>query len=609
LASSKSLDKYIDKLVERYSSLFTLPSGKVVILLLLVACLVGGTLTMLPVSFSFNGLVVGLSFGAATFFISFLSDILTVYFFMRGDPIFNLRRCSAVSLFSSSIWFAVTLMGSVFSIVLNNSNIWLEGFLLGFCTALVLRLLVFLASSFAGQKRIFVSSFFQLIPTLFLVFFLDSTVRFSLGFPIAIFLSIAVPVAILTVLFFVFLLDRVGVKTLGIPSFRLLKAFLASWIADLVEPFEVLFEKLGSERDIRVSMLVFGSHGKTKAIIVVPSLHPGPIKNLGSSLLPSMIQNALEKKHSCIVSVPHALYGHDFDLASQLQNQKILKAVLGDIGFSIFKSNGTQFVQTVRNDTSASCQLFGDCALLTLTVAPKTTEDFPEELDFVIGEEAKKHGLQNVIVVNAHNSIDGPFDVEKATDSLKGAAAESLKKAIAAKPFPFAIGAAKIVPEEFSIEEGMGPGGISVIVVKIGDQITAYVTIDGNNMVSGLREKVLSALNEIGISTGEVLTTDTHAVATLLQSARGYHPVGEVIDHTKLIRYIKEIALEALNNLEPADVSWRTTIVPKVKVIGRKQIEKLSLLTEETYHKARKLALLLFSTLGAFLVLFSLVIV
>ncbi len=151
----------------------------------------------------------------------------------------------------------------------------------------------------------------------------------------------------------------------------------------------------------------------------------------------------------------------------------------------------------------------------------------------------------------------------------------------------------------------MGPGGINVIVLRNGNQTAAYVTIDGNNMVSGLREKILSSLEEIGVNDGEILTTDTHAVTGLILNRRGYHPIGEAMDHTKLVEYIKEATTKALGNIEPTKVSWCTISVPRVKVIGKKQIEMLSLIAEETFQRAKKLALLLFSILGVSLTLLS----
>ncbi|MDH5363068.1 MAG: DUF2070 family protein, partial [Aigarchaeota archaeon] len=166
---------------------------------------------------------------------------------------------------------------------------------------------------------------------------------------------------------------------------------------------------------------------------------------------------------------------------------------------------------------------------------------------------------------------------------------------------PFLVGASKVVPEEYGLKDGMGPGGISVIVTKVGDQMAAYVTIDGNNMISGLREKTLSVIRELGISAGEILTTDTHAVNGVVLVPRGYHPVGEAMDQSRLIEYIKEATITALNNLEPVEVAWSAKTVADIKVIGEKQIETLCGLSEKVAKRAKKLATTVFPTTGIFL--------
>ena len=229
-------------------------------------------------------------------------------------------------------------------------------------------------------------------------------------------------------------------------------------------------------------------------------------------------------------------------------------------------------------------------------------EDLPQELDSFIVKEAEKRGL-SALVIDAHNSIEGPFNVNEAVVSLRKASVASLKKALDYEPSSFEVGAATIIPKEFTVKEGMGLGGISVIVTKVGDQKAAYVTIDGNNMISGLREKILSELGEIGIVDGEVLTTDTHAVCGVVLTARGYHPVGEAIDQPKLINYIRQAAVNALDNLEPAEASWRTEIIPNVNVIGEKQIEELCFVADRTAKQAKRLAVSLFSAASVLLIL------
>jgi len=397
-------------------------------------------------------------------------------------------------------------------------------------------------------------------------------------------------------------MDQVGKGILGINSSVLFKAFLANWTEDLVAPLENFFEKLGNKEDVKVSLLTFRTSKKIKAVIVVPALHPGPFKNLGSSLLPSLIQTSLQNKLDCVVSVPHGLVGHELDVSTQAENQRVIQNILEFVSSSSTNSKATPMERTESADAKASCQLFGDCAFLTLTTAPKTIEDLPPELESLIVNEAEKQGL-SVLAIDAHNSMGGSFDRDSAVASFSKASVDCLEEALKCKKSFFNVGAATVVPEEFTLQQGMGPGGISVIVVEVETQKIVYVTIDGNNMVSGLRDKILSALKELGIDDGEILTTDTHSVCGMIRSARGYNLVGEAIDHTKLISYIIQATNKALDNLEPAEASWRAETIRDVKVIGEQQITELTVLADKTTERTKTLALSLFPAAAVSLIL------
>ena len=105
MASGKSLDGYIGKATKRYSSLFTLPSQRTIILSLCILCIFGGVLAILPLSFSYYGFILGLTFGASFFFIVVSSDFIITQSCMKTDHVFNLRRCLGLSFFSSLLWF------------------------------------------------------------------------------------------------------------------------------------------------------------------------------------------------------------------------------------------------------------------------------------------------------------------------------------------------------------------------------------------------------------------------------------------------------------------------------------------------------------------------
>ncbi len=600
--TDNSTDKYIDRIVKRYSKLFSLPSRNKLVLYLGVLCLHGGILSLLPLNLSLENFAVGLGFGASFLVLTLLSDLIISRVCMKNDLIYNLRRISALSFFSSLVWFAIVILGSLISALIGAPELWIRFFFLGFSGSLILRLLVLSVTSFNGTAGTIFSSLFQPILAALPILFMGSTVGFALEMPLLVFALTSVSVALLSVFAFKYGMDRVGRGILGIPSSVLFKAFLANWTEDLIAPLERFFEELGNEEDVKVSLLTFRTDGKIKAVIVVPALHPGPFKNLGSSLLPSLIQTSLQNKFGCVVSVPHGLVGHELDVSTQSENQRVIQNILEFVGSSSTYSKATAMERTESDDAKASCQIFGDCAFLTLTTAPKTIEDLPPELDSSINKEAEKRGL-SVLAIDAHNSMGGSFDRDSAVKSFSKASVDCLEKALKSKDASFKVGAAAVVPQDFTVQEGMGPGGITVIVVEVGGQKVAYVTIDGNNMVSGLRDKILSALKELGIDDGEVLTTDTHSVCGMIRSARGYNLVGEAIDHQKLISYIKEATNKALDNMGPAEASWRTETIRDVKVIGEQQITELTILADKTTNRAKSLAVSIFPAAAISLIL------
>ena len=600
--TDNSLNASMDNAVKHYSSLFKLPSYRRVILLMALVCFGGSFLSTIGLFGYPDGLLDALFLGFSLFLVNFILDYVVSMLLLRRDPIFSFRRTAAISLICMVLWLCFGLVGTM-AAATSGLLWWIRLCLLGFSAVLILRLIVFTTTSRMSYKRVLTAAFLQ--PLSCAVPFLALWTR--IGFPptvqMGIFFAFSVVVALLSSFCFISLLNRIGKQALGVPSFSLLKAFLLNWVLDLNAPFEELLEKLGEEQDVEVSLMKFIS-SQPKAMIVVPSVHPGPFKNIGSSILPSMIKNTLEKKLGCTVCVPHGLFGHELDLASQTQNQKIIDSIIHSKNAESLEAKASPFVSVSNGTATACCQVFGNLVFISFTLAPETTEDFPKELGLFVQQEAEKQGLACSAVVNAHNSINGISDMQKALDSLQMVASSCLEKASSLGRLPFGIGGATVFPKEFTLSDGMGPGGITAVVIQVGEQKTAYVVIDGNNMVSGLRERVLSALHSVGFDECEIFTTDTHAVNAVILGERGYHPVGEAMDNEKLINYIKKAALAALANLEPVkNIDCRKIVVPKVKVIGAKQLETLCLLTDRAIHKAKILAPSIFTLSGLVLML------
>ena len=587
------MNDYINKAVERYSSLFKLPSHGTILAELFIMCLFFGFMISVPLTSYPSNLAVGLTLGAILLALNLTADYLAHLGNPKTDPVFNWRRCSALSLYSLLFWSVLVSLGLAVNLFF--AGIWFRFFLLGFCTALALRLLVYSAVSFAGIGRILL--FAVVMPALNVVPVAYTALTWNavqLDSSLLAFFGLSIIVTSVAIFSFMFVINRVGKQIIGVNSLSVLKAFLATWTEDLNAPFERLFARFSQERNIELSVLSFrDKRGNTRALMVVPAFHPGPFKNLGSSDLPYNIQRALESKMGadCVVSVPHGLSGHDLDLATQEENQIVLQRVLKLSDVADFGKEASQCFRIKKNGASVSCQVFNKCALVTLTLAPETMEDLPVELNSAIAKAAKKSGLSTAIAVDAHNSIQGPFRIEEALGPLEEASLMTLQRASKSQVADLQVGAAKVMPQGFSLKDGIGPGGVIALVVRVGRQTTVYITIDGNNMVSGLRERILSSVSEMGVDEGEVFTTDTHAVNAVVLDARGYHPLGEAIDHETLINYVKEATAQALANLEPVEVGWRVETVPNVKVIGESQIQALCMLVDEASRRARNAAI------------------
>src|SRR4030042_1820450 len=132
-----TLNQSMDTAVEHYSSLFRLPSGKKIIVLLALLCGGGSLLSTAIVFPSFGGFLDGLLLGLALFGLSLLADYCTSLFVLGKHTIFDLRRGVALSLFCLGLWFFFDLVGSFVASVFGLSW-WIRLWLLWFSVALVL---------------------------------------------------------------------------------------------------------------------------------------------------------------------------------------------------------------------------------------------------------------------------------------------------------------------------------------------------------------------------------------------------------------------------------------------------------------------------------------
>ena len=122
--------------------------------------------------------------------------------------------------------------------------------------------------------------------------------------------------------------------------------------------------------------------------------------------------------------------------------------------------------------------------------------------------------------------------------------------------------------------------GIQVLVVRCStesdvkdrEKTNAYILLDGNNVMHGLREKIISAVSGL-VDDSEVLTTDNHIVNTTMG---GYNPVGLKFEHEAIITCIHKLVRSALMDCEPCQVGMNSMLVNNVNILGQKTPQRLS---------------------------------
>ena len=390
MQSDSSLNRSIDGAKKHYSSMFFLPSMKQAVFYLALLCLVAGLTAWIVVPS--KGLIGALLLGFSLFGLTLIADVVMSKLVLRHDPIFVLRRALVLSAFSWVFWLLFVALGTALSPSFG-WIVWVKLSLLGYAAILTLRIIVFIATSPAAILRRAISVLLQ--PTLCLVAFLVFWTKVSpnIGLRILPFIILAPVIALITGILFYHPIQSLGKKKYSLSSIPLFKAFIINWVTANNSPIEKILEDIGEDKDIEVNLLKFDA--KTpKAAFIVPLVHPGPFKNVGSSLLPSLLKNGFEKEFNCDACTPLGILGHELDLASQTQNYKVVSQVLASAKIDAEADLASPFVRVTEGAAGASCQIFGDTAFLSFTLAPGTTEDLPQELGRIVDEEAVKRGLK-----------------------------------------------------------------------------------------------------------------------------------------------------------------------------------------------------------------------
>jgi len=526
---------------------------------------------------------------------------------LHGDKVLNFRRLIGLEILSWFLLIVALPLGAIAGRAASNTALWVDGFFTVLALSLPIRFLTIASISSVPSWKKFVAS--ALPPILSIRSF--SIVGPSVGLTnvdsgLIIHGTAAVLVGIVLSAAGVSRIIR-NVEHSGTPEVRdspmtLFRVFLQHWLKSDPEPLEKRLGTLGTQGTIEGSILGFSGTKGSIGCFVVSNFHPGPYRDLGSAGLPSRLKASLERSKGGIVQVPHGISNHQLNIVSQADVQRVIESVVAEYPAGATVHESSAMVRSVVGEAKVSGQVFGKIGFLTLTLSPTEMEDLPSEVARDIEREAQARGL-TAIVVDAHNSLSNQTSITpEQARKLVEASVKVLDQLALARRSPFKAGSAADPLEEFGLEDGIGPGGLSSLVVRNGNQIVAYLTIDGNNMHTGVREAILKDLETLGVSDGEVMTTDTHLVTGLVRSALGYYPVGAHLDIGLLTQKVKETVHRAMATMEETTAGFSKFSI-EVRVLGSETFQTITSFVGRIARRiARQFYILEFLTLAVTLV-------
>ncbi|MEM0077746.1 MAG: DUF2070 family protein [Thermoplasmata archaeon] len=303
-------------------------------------------------------------------------------------------------------------------------------------------------------------------------------------------------------------------------------------------------------------------NNELKGLLIFPYIHPGPFGEVGCSNLPYRIAKKLEPV-SKNVMVFHTSSTHDENCSGEEDIEKIVKTIKESLNIMKFYDTGTDVSRYV-DKINFRYQVLGDTLMLTLLPINNGFDDVSLEEGMKVMRKMKSSNIRNVVIIDAHNNFHINYRILKEIDqnSLKKIK-ENLKDM---KRVKIAAGFSNHKYESGSV----GPLGIQTLVLKT-NRTYAYVLLDGNNVVLGLREKILKSLDGI-VDDLEIYTTDNHIVN---MDPKDLNPIGNKDDENILIENIRESLFEAIKDMEEVQIGTHTTRV-LVKVGGKGYVEKVS---------------------------------
>ncbi len=343
---------------------------------------------------------------------------------------------------------------------------------------------------------------------------------------------------------------------------------------------EDVFKNNSIRADVEFTAFSFKSKDGEKSLFIIPELHPGPVKGIAGSRLSHILSEDLKSRgtiftfHGSSTHMLNPIKEKDCHQLSEAINNKIDQTEME------YNDKGTEYI-THDHGVFIGGQSFDSNVLSTVSFSPRPTEDIESPIGKIIKERASSRGLGEFGFIDAHNCVKkGCSEVYYPSIRYRRIVSRMdkiLEKLEEKKQKEVRLGNA--AKKNYEPSEGIGSEGIKVAIFEIGDQVSAQVLVDGNNMVQGLREEIQEEISDL-VDISEIHTSDSHEVNTLM---RDYNPVGLNMKNETIIDDVRTLVKKAIDDLEDVEVGAFSGKLQNFEVMGPVNSNRFNTVSETLY--------------------------
>ena len=397
------------------------------------------------------------------------------------------------------------------------------------------------------------------------VFLLTSLVNTIVSVNIRYFIS-SIPIPLIGLSIMVFI-NRYRINNYGAVDLGAL--FLRNWLSG-DKSIEKVFQKHGVKRKIHTRIFY-----DDRIAIIYPDIHFGPFRNTGSSMFPSMIREVFSQRNMHPI-VLHGMGSHERNVVTSTEAIQYVKYIYEKVA----KDEGIEILvgmpfKVKYYDWEALVIPFSKAILTFISRPRKGIDDLPYSIQEYALDKSSEYNLPPLILIDSHN-----WEAEDKIDqrSLIGLVDKIVDELMNRQENYFEpnIGLAIHEPNDFlGIIDDM-----VFLAINVGGRKIGILYVPGNNMVPGLRDKIINVILNEGYDLSEVLTNDEHR-ETGLFSDYVYTPVQY---SQKLLDTIKEMANEALRTTSKSNL--RCIFIERDLHLMGDLAWKLLELLEEVFYKS-----------------------